>query len=121
EAVRPLGLRAVEQALLRLGATQFQVVQGVLVGFEADHFHDPRAALGLLSGGEPLGLTVLPLGGERDFLQAWEKDGIKVVALFNEDELAPTTVFAVEADYSMSSSSRACEEVKDYVGIASGC
>src|SRR5690606_19943316 len=112
ETVRPLGLRAVEQALLCLGAAQFQVVQRVLVGFEADHLHDPRAALGLLSGGEPLGLTVLPLGGVRDLLLARKENCVEMLSLFNKDVFSVSSIFAVQAAYCVTSGSGTRKEVK---------
>ncbi|GIX36489.1 MAG: hypothetical protein KatS3mg126_2268 [Lysobacteraceae bacterium] len=121
EPVRPLRLGQVQQALLRLGALQLQVVEGVLVGFEAHHLEDTRTALGLLGGGQTLGLAVLPLRGEGDLLQARQQHRVEVVALLDEDELAPAAVLAVEVDDRVAGGARAGEIVKEteVTGISS--
>src|SRR5690606_30660556 len=113
ETVRPLGLRAVEQALLCLGAAQFQVVQRVLVGFEADHLHDSGAAFGFFGGGKTCGLAIAPLRCERDLLQTGEQKGIEVSGLFDQSEVAVSTIFAIEVDRCVVSSFRAGKETEN--------
>ena len=112
EAVRALRLGGVEQGLLRVGAAGLQVVERVLVGFEADDLDDARAALGFLGRGEALGLAVLPLRREGDLLDARQQHRVEVVAHLDEDELAPPAVLAVQVDDGVAGGARASEEVE---------
>ena len=113
ESVLALAPRRVERELLFIGAARLQVVEGVFVGFEAHHLDDLRGAFGFLGRGGPLRPAVLPLRGERDLLDAGEKNGVEVVAHLDEEELASSAVLAVQVDDGVAGGPGAGETVED--------
>ena len=107
--------RRVERRLLLHGAARLQVVEGVFVGFEAHHLDDPRGAFGFLRGGGALRPAVLPFRGERDLLDPGKENGVEVVAHLDEDELASSTVLAIQVDDGVAGGAGAGEEVEDEI------
>ena len=110
----PCASASVEQQLLLRRCGELQVVERVLVGFEAHHLHDARTALGFLGRGEALGLAVLPLGREGDLLQARQEHRVEVVAHLDEDELALAAVLAVQVDDGVAGGAGASEVVEHH-------
>ena len=80
---------------------QLEIVQGVLVGFEAEVFEGMGNA-GFRGGG----LAVFPIGGVNDFLEAGFEDRVKVVAHFDEDVFAANSHLSLVIQKSVARGSR---------------
>jgi len=77
---------------------QLQVVERVFVRLEAEVLDEMRATLAFIVARAPLGLAILPLRRVGDLLEARQQHCVEVVGHLDEDEPAPSAVFAVEVD-----------------------